>query len=194
MGSPLHQAALSFFKALSRPLFSDRLCPHYNLSIEQDRTYLEHLIQTHQELQLGSVEEITDTLVSASPSMILYWEKIALFIHTSHLNACVYNYIYIFRHVPLYVYISSGAHATFWTLSFGSSVDWPVHRDVATLSQQWSPTWREPCLSHPCWSRYPSQSGEWILLSLHVSHNHCAYIIYIPGCAHRSNLTHKLRI
>ena len=131
MGSPLHQAALSFFKALSRPLFSDRLCPHYNLSIEQDRTYLEHLIQTHQELQLGSVEEITDTLVSASPSIILYWEKIALFIHTSHLNACVYNYIYIFRHVPLYVYISSGAHATFWTLSFGSSVDWPVHRDVA---------------------------------------------------------------
>ena len=84
------------FKALSRPLFSDRLCPHYNLSIEQDRTYLEHLIQTHQELQLGSVEEITDTLVSASPSMILYWEKIALFIHTSHLNACVYNYIYFF--------------------------------------------------------------------------------------------------
>ena len=64
------KAALSFLKAISRPLFGDRLSPYFNLSIEQDQTYLEHLVQTHQELHLGSVEEITDILVSASPSII----------------------------------------------------------------------------------------------------------------------------
>ena len=70
LGTRGTKVALSFFKALSRPLFGDRLCPHFNLSIEQDRSYLEHLVQTHQELHLGPVGDITDILVSASPSII----------------------------------------------------------------------------------------------------------------------------
>ena len=63
-------AALSFFSALSRPVFGDRLCPHSKLATEQDHTYLEHLVETHQELQLGSVDEITNIVVSASPAII----------------------------------------------------------------------------------------------------------------------------
>ena len=58
---------LSFFNALSRPVFGDRLCPHCKLSITP--SYLEHLVETHQELQLGSVEEI-DILASVSPAII----------------------------------------------------------------------------------------------------------------------------
>ena len=44
------KAALCFFSALSRPVFGDRLCPHCKLAIEKDHTYLEHLVETHQEL------------------------------------------------------------------------------------------------------------------------------------------------
>ena len=60
------KASLSLFKALSRPLFGDRLCPHCKLAIEQDHTYLEHLIENHRQLRLGSVEEIFDNLISGS--------------------------------------------------------------------------------------------------------------------------------
>ena len=51
-------------------MFGDRLCPHSKLAIEKDHTYLEHLVETHQELQLGSVDEITNIIVSASPAII----------------------------------------------------------------------------------------------------------------------------
>ena len=64
------KAAVCFFSSLSRPLFGDRLCPHCNLSIPQDFSYLEHLVETHHELQLGTVNELTDMTISAAPSII----------------------------------------------------------------------------------------------------------------------------
>ena len=66
----MEQEGLSFFSALSQPVFGDRLCPHCKLAIEKDHTYLEHLVETHQELQLGSVDEITNIVVSASPAIV----------------------------------------------------------------------------------------------------------------------------
>ena len=64
------KAALSFFSALSRPVFSDRLCPHCAQPIEQESSYLEHLVESHSELQLGRMEEITEALASASQALI----------------------------------------------------------------------------------------------------------------------------
>ena len=46
------RAALCVFNTLSRPLFGDRLCPRCEVSIAEDSTYLEHL------LNLGSAEEL----------------------------------------------------------------------------------------------------------------------------------------
>ena len=37
------RAALCVFNTLSRPLFGDRLCPHCEVSIAENSTYLEHL-------------------------------------------------------------------------------------------------------------------------------------------------------
>ena len=179
------------FKALSRPLFSDRLCPHYNLSIEQDRTYLEHLIQTHQELQLGSVEEITDTLVSASPSMILYWEKIALFIHTSHLNACVYNYIYIFSScspVCLYLLWSSCNFLNF-ELWFISGLASPQRCSYHCLSSD-----RRLDASHASATLVEADTLHSLENEYFFPCTFLTIIVHISRCAHRNNLTHRLRI
>ena len=49
------KAALSFFSALSHPVFGNRLCPHCAQPIEQESTYLEHLVESHSELQLGTM-------------------------------------------------------------------------------------------------------------------------------------------
>ena len=64
------KAALSLFSALSRPFFGNRLCPHCAQPIDQESTYLEHLVESHSELQLGTMEEITEALASATPVLI----------------------------------------------------------------------------------------------------------------------------
>ena len=45
------KAALSFFSALSHPVFGDRLCPQ---PIEQESTYLEHLVESHSKVTAGN--------------------------------------------------------------------------------------------------------------------------------------------
>ena len=64
------KAALSLFSALSRPVLSNRLCPHCAQPIEQESFYLEHLVESHSELQLGTMEEISQALASTSPALI----------------------------------------------------------------------------------------------------------------------------
>ena len=44
------KVALSFFSALSHPVFRDRLCPHCAQPIEQESSYLEYLVESHSEL------------------------------------------------------------------------------------------------------------------------------------------------
>ena len=77
------RAALSFFSALSRPVFGDRLCPHCKLAIEKDHTYLEHLVETHKELQLdetrvqtlGAISEsINETRHCTAASYTIRWD------------------------------------------------------------------------------------------------------------------------
>jgi len=60
------KAALCLFNTLSRPLFGDRLCPRCGTSVTEDLTYVEHLILDHRDLELGTVEDLQVTLVSAS--------------------------------------------------------------------------------------------------------------------------------
>ena len=72
------KAVLSFFSALSHTVFSDRLSPHCAQPIEQEITYLEHPVESHSELQLGTMEEITEVLASASTALIQAGKRLLL--------------------------------------------------------------------------------------------------------------------
>ena len=97
------KAALSFFNALSWPVFGNRLCPHCKLAINQDHTYmyLEHLLETHRELQLCSVEEIIHILVSDSPAIIWTGKRLL------PLSSPPYYFMDILCHCKLFVYVFS---------------------------------------------------------------------------------------
>ena len=60
------KSALSLFRTLSHPLFG---CPRCETPIT-DTTYIEHLIHHHKELKLTPIEEITESLISASPDLL----------------------------------------------------------------------------------------------------------------------------
>ena len=72
------RAAVCLFSTLSRPLFGDRLCPRCATAIPKDFTYIEHLVDHHQELELGSVEDIIAAITSAAPDIVTIGRKLML--------------------------------------------------------------------------------------------------------------------
>ena len=87
------KAALSLFSA--PPVFSDRLCSLCAQPIEQDSSYLEHLVESHSELQLETMEVITEALVSASPALIQSGKRLLSYSPPSNLiSVMLHNNVY----------------------------------------------------------------------------------------------------
>ena len=64
------KAALCLYGTLSQPLFRDRLCPRCGTSVTAGLTYIQHLCVGHPELELDTVDKLSDMIIVSNPHNI----------------------------------------------------------------------------------------------------------------------------